>query len=210
MKSRALIYFILVTFLFTSLPAEAGLRLGIAGGAGRASWDAKQNIQGLEIIYSTDPKFALTGGAFLELRFAEFLGLEVGYFVEQRRFDFRDGPITTEISYRDTILPVLLRLWLADFFSIGVGGYHAKRSGGLRATSHLTPSGTPWTYDLPQTENVDQGFAGAVGLCFPMAPWTCFFMEGRLYQGLSGASRDATYDIKTRNSVFLLGFRFGS
>lgn len=128
------------------------------------------------------------GGGFLLEFSGGVAGLETGLLYITREIESENlNDATKSKAYE---LPVLFRLHLGPYFSIGAGGYFAKLE------------------DKSNKENVDYGGLGSAAIYIPMSASASFTIDGRYHFGAKNLTHNAT-GYKYKDMQFLAGFRFG-
>lgn len=176
--------------------------LALVGDADFSSYNA--NVSGSTV--TTTRKMGYGGGALLEFRFGKSAGLEIGALYLQRKSGTDLGSLTFSVVE----VPLILRYWISQKFSIGVGPYAAYGLGSVAMTDPSGASAGTESYSTASVKNLDYGVAGVVGFNFPIGGSTALVLEGRYTQGLANVFDGTGFSITFSEVQALVGLRFGS
>ncbi|RZA03489.1 MAG: hypothetical protein EOP11_16050 [Proteobacteria bacterium] len=137
---------------------------------------------------SGDRALGIGGGLLLESRSSPNFGVEVGGLYHARKFSA--GNYTTNAIQ----VPLLLRFYLSNYISLGLGGFFEYGVGDA--------------YNGSDVNKTNYGAMGSLGIYIPVGATTKFVIDGRYGYGLKDIS-DGPFDIKTRDIQILAGLRFG-
>lgn len=128
------------------------------------------------------------GGAFLLEFSGGVAGLETGLVYSTREIEGENLSDATKTKAYE--LPVLFRLHLGPYFSLGAGGYFAKLE------------------DPAKKDDVDYGGLGSAAIYIPLGASAAFSLDGRYHFGAKKLTHNNT-SYKYKDMQFLAGFRFG-
>jgi hypothetical protein len=160
--------------------------IGLAAGA-RAEAAMRVNLYGLadraNLSYASSPDQPLWGwggGASLEFSLGTRTALELGAtWIGRRLSDTTVSPALNS-TYSFLQVPVLLRLSLAPFLSLGVGGYYGNAVGSI----HTDGAGAT-AYQDAGLRRSDYGLVGSFRCLIRPGKTLSPFLEGRYSYGLS-------------------------
>ncbi|RZA03738.1 MAG: hypothetical protein EOP11_15915 [Proteobacteria bacterium] len=136
---------------------------------------------------SGDRQLGLGGGILLENRSSPNFGIEVGALYHARKFDTLLGAYTLNSVH----VPLLLRFYLSNYISLGLGGFFEYGVGDAYAGNNVNKT--------------NYGALGSLGIYIPVGATTKFVIDGRYGYGLKTIGGS---DIKTRDIQILAGLRF--
>lgn len=198
---------VMIVAIATSMPAMASPKFSFFGGVDQVSI-RKTNITG-----AYTGKLGMAGGLGVEFMLGSKVGLELDAIYVQRKWDLTASGITVTTAASYVEVPLLLRFWLGQVFSLGAGGYYAQGIGKLKLTSSLSsltlPDASFTSYGL---KSKDYGAVGVAGFNFKLGSSAAFLLEGRYVYGLSeglqpGPAASASW--KFSDIQGFAGLRFG-
>lgn len=201
--------FFLTTLTSLTIPsAKGGVMVGVFGVGSVSSLDDPSAPS----TYTNSPLLGLGGGGQLEWRLSRYFGLEGGLIYLGRKISVTDATVPTSADYLYHYLqaPFQMRLWIKNFFSLGLGGYYSFGVG--QVSTSVGGLSVSSTYAALNTKGYDYGLIGSVGFNFPLGSWVAVLAEGRFVYGLCDINtppNPAGYT-KWRDIQAILGFRFGS
>jgi len=151
------------------------------------------------------PQTGYGGGVLIGFPLAMRLGLETGLLYFNRNWsDTTSG--TNSISSQVFEVPVILKIHLFRFFSIGAGGYYASNSGNLSESGSTNNSSL--TYSAYGINPYDYGLLGNVSIHVPLTPGVLFRVDGNYQSGLVNVSSNTNNNFQYRDMSVLAGFTF--
>ncbi len=177
--------------------AEAA-RLSLVGVAN----SAQPNVPGTQYSGQT----AYGAGALLEMRMVPFIGLEVGGLYAPRKYSFSTGGVNYTNSYKAYEFPVLLRLHLGRYLSVGGGAYYSRANGGISQTAAGVSQGV--SFASQQQSMTDYGGVLSAALTMRLGPLTRLLFDGRYLVGMKNDSLSGG-DMKFNDMELLAGLQFG-
>jgi hypothetical protein len=139
---------------------------------------------------SGDRALGIGGGLLLETRSSPNFGIEVGGLYHARKF----GTGNVNYTLNAVQVPLLFRLYLSNYISLGLGGFFEYGVGDAYAGNNVNKT--------------NYGAMGSLGIYIPVGATTKFIIDGRYGYGLKDIS-DGPFNIKTRDIQILAGLRFG-
>lgn len=206
---RALVFFLSVPLLFSLVVSHSARAAGIAV-VGVAN-SSEPNEPGTE--YKGKPGYG--AGVLFELGLMPTIGIEFGALTMARKFEFTTVvPVSSTVTLNAKMyeFPVLLRMHLGSFFSLGVGAYYARGSGEISGETKLSNGATSkqiYTYASRNQTVSDYGALASIALYFHLAPLTQLLLDGRYTIGMKNNNTVAGSERKFNDSQFLAGLRFG-
>jgi hypothetical protein len=198
-----------------SLVAIGVLSLGLSGTAHAmvglslvgAGMESKPSYSSSGTDLSTSSKLAVGFGALLDFKEGKRTDFEIGVISVPSKFGFTKN--SSDYVYKINTLVVPATLWfrLVPFVSVGIGGFyqHLSGNGDIDTTTNGSTSSSTGSTGL-STGNYG-GQAGA-RIRIPLGMTTSLVADAQYLYGLKnlGGSGD---DFKSRDLLFLAGFRFG-
>jgi hypothetical protein len=199
---RTQLYFCALA-LFVGSSALAAPRVSLFGIADQTDL-VPSDSSGAAATSNIEKKFGFGGGLGLSFPLSMRAALEVDGIYLGRKFSTTGSTVDTSLTYLQ--IPVLARLHLSRFLSLGVGGYYATALGDVKSSTGETA-----TYESIGYSKTDYGLVGALGLNAPLGHATSLFAEGRYAFGLKDVDLDTTdtHRLKWRDIQVLVGLRFG-
>lgn len=179
-------------------------------------------------------------GALLEWRWTRWIGIEVGGIYGQRHHKTRiasrgtgvvlGSPYTIDTTLNSSLqsfaveIPVVLRIRLGRYLSLGGGVYYGYGLGHLRVTSSTsttvyysdrTYAGTTtdeqiMSFEKQQLHRSDYGWVGVLGFSIPLGKSIALILDGRYLHGIKNLSTAPDTTLRWRGIEALVGFRFGN
>ncbi|MBI3535367.1 MAG: PorT family protein [Deltaproteobacteria bacterium] len=188
MKKILLVLGLLSLFISFSTPSFASHKFGIFGDT---TMYKPTNVSGAKA------KLNFGGGATMEFGLGPKIGLELGAFYLQNKYEATSAVLTKNVT-----APLLLRIWFIPTISVGVGGYFSYGLG------KVTVASTDFDYSAASLSQTDFGLMGALGFNFKVGPTVALVLEGRYAYGLKDIDTSATTS-KSTNIIGMVGLRFG-
>lgn len=154
---------------------------------------------------------AYGGGVLLEMRTLPLIGFEIGALYAPRKYSYSTSTSDYTLSYNTYEFPVLLRLHLGRYLSVGAGGYYARSNGGISETTMTggTSSSQGVSFASQQQSNSDYGAILSAALTMRIAPLTRLLFDGRYLMGLKNDSLASGGSMKFNDMELLAGLQFG-
>lgn len=202
MKIQNFLFLILLALFSSNAHA---LRFSLVG-AGNYS---EPKVAGIKY----NPILDFGGGALLEVGLVPFVGLEFGALYLPRKYSYTTViPIDTDITVTQkmTQFPVLLRAYLGELLSIGVGGYYAKYTGNIKVDYRVGPYTSSYTsaYGTQNMTTEDYGFVGSLAFYIPFTPLTRFLLDAR-YTVSAKDNNPSGAELKFNDIQGLVGLQIG-
>lgn len=205
MKSLVVALLGLFTLGFSASHAEAfELSLVGAGDLAKPAIDYNGSSE------SVTSKLTLGGGVLVGFGLNMVTELEFGVLHMGRDYTYPVASGTGEDSYSRYEIPVILRLYLFKYVTVGAGGYYAVPIG--QSTYTQTPtggSGTSTSSTANSNFKNDFGAVGSASIKIPINVATDLVLDGRYLYGLVNTTKTAGETFKSRDVEILLGFAFG-
>lgn len=200
---RSIFAFTVFAFALSSSPAMA-MKFSLVGAANLSTPEASPAT----VTYSAVPDFG--GGALLEFGLVPSVGLEFGGLYLKRNYDKANGfsKINTKLTMWQ--FPVVLKAYLADVLSLGIGGYYSKYKDDVHLETR-TAAGTAFSRSSLSTElqeDSDYGLVTSLGIYIPFGTSARFMVDGRYNIGVKDNSTSST-ELKYNDMQVLVGFQFG-
>lgn len=191
-------------FALSSAPAWA-VKFSLVGGANLTTPEESP----APASYSAEAEFG--GGALLEFGLVPSVGIEFGGLYLPRKFNkaYPTG-ITEGTTLTMYQFPVVLKAYLADVLSLGIGGYYSKYKNDIRYETKTlggTVSSRGTLTAANHTEN-DYGLVTSLGIYIPFGTMARFMVDGRYNIGVKDNST-TTSELKYNEMQVLVGLQFG-
>jgi hypothetical protein len=211
MKSRTPSYFrglfaVIVLGIIVASSAAQAFEISVVGGGDLA----KPSIESGGTSVTGSSKAAFGGGFLVGFNLNFVTELEFGALYMGRHYTYPVASGTGEDSYSRYEIPVILRLNLLKYLTIGGGAYYSVPTG--QSTYTLTPSGSSGsstTSNAADNFKNDFGGVGSVSIKIPLNIATSLVLDGRYLYGLINTTKASAETIKTRDIEALIGFNFG-
>jgi hypothetical protein len=154
------------------------------------------------ISTSSSAKIGPGGGILFDSKLVPEFGFEFGALYITRKVEqttsFTFSGISSSQSSTTTShyleIPLLLRIWLSPYVSIGAGGYYAKGLGSID----------------PSIKSSDYGAVGSLGLHLPLGSSSSLLIDGRYNLGLKNVDNSGMgQTMKYRDLQIIAGLTFG-
>lgn len=139
---------------------------------------------------SLTSQMGLGFGLGIETSLASRLALEIDGLYVDRKYQDSGTASTSDSSFHAVQIPVLLRLKLLSFFSVGAGGYAAFATGNVSTATTVagvTTTSTS-TYAGDSLKTSDYGAVFSARFRIPLGAKAALLAEGRYNLGLSNIS----------------------
>lgn len=202
---RSLVLALPLCLGLTGLSAEAA-RLAVVGAANFSKPEMTKSANN----YQFTEKMTLGGGALLS--FGSVVGLEFGALYTPRKSEYTSVlGSKVEETYNLVQFPVLIRAYLGDFLSLGVGGYYGRYTGDVEYQTTFAngiQTNSTSTYAAANRAEDDYGAVASIGIYIPFSPLTRFVIDGRYLAGMKDQNK-GTAEEKFKDVLVLAGFQFG-
>ena len=162
-------------------------------------------LQGSSGVIASNGTVMLAGGIGINIGLYKALEFEFGGYYSPRKYSYTTslGAETDELT--SVVVPVLLRLRLSRFLSIGAGAFSGIGVGKVKASTSTTS--VEYTYNEAQVHDLNYGVAGSFAIELPISKTLAFTIDGRYLYGLQDLLRATTQKLETRELQVLWGFR---
>lgn len=159
-------------------------------------------------------KLGLGVGAELQMIISGPWGFDIGGFYMQRKYGTSVPGSTTDITTTQQGLefPFLMRYWVGNVVSFGLGGYYFKYTGDLSTDTQPLGGGTTTTtqtYDQASQSTSDYGLAASIRFDFPLSLTTGLVLDARYELGLANNFTNSSGSAYFRDVTGFVGIRFG-
>jgi hypothetical protein len=203
---RVFSWVLIAVSLTAAVPAQA-FELGALAGLDFAS----RTIEPEAVGTTYDGGTGFVGGAFVQFGFLPGFTWEVNALSQGRHSKATTGgnETITRVSY--WTFPLIGRLWLGDFLSVGAGPYLGLVSGNV-TSENRTASGSV-TSSLPaSSQNIgttDFGLVASGQMKLGLAPTLSLLVDVRYVLGLTDFDKTAAATQRWRDVMILAGLSFG-
>lgn len=201
---RNSVWIAVVLGLFSSA-AFAVPRLSVVGAVNSSKVDV--DVGGVSAT-GLSSKTGFGGGALLEFSAAPMLGIELGALYVLKKYGDSVG---TELTYPYFQVPLVFRLHLGRYVSVGAGGYYAMGVGDVKSKLSGSTVELSSSYDAAGFKKSDYGVTGSFALHLPLGMMTSLLIDGRYNYGLANVLKTApaNTNYKWREMQGLIGLTFG-
>lgn len=146
-------------------------------------------------------KIGLGYGALIEGSLAPGVGLEIDVLSLKRKYENLAPPAVTTTQDL-TEIPLLVRLHMGPFLSVGFGAYYARYTGKIhKGTQEIDYANSSFSKD-------DFGAATSIGIYFPLLPGLKLLIDGRYTLGVTDNDTSSA-ELKFNDVLLLAGLRLG-
>lgn len=142
-----------------------------------------------------DDKYHFGVGALVEANINGILGIETGAIFIKRQYDYEALGFRLVQQVNRLHVPVLARVWLGDYFSIGAGPFASFKVGNVKDSLELG-STTIGSVETNADDSVEFGYDIAATLNFAISDKTGIFVEAR-YSSPFDTAKDTDYETLT-------------
>lgn len=149
--------------------APGSFILSVTGVASDQIRDVRQGRENRQVQFG--------GGLLAEANINSHFGIETGFLVIDRQYDFERQNVRLVEHASRLHVPILARIWFTDFLSIGAGPFVAFKLGGVREATRQ--GGVTEGIRTAANQNVEVGLDAAATLNLALNRKTGVFLEGR-------------------------------
>jgi hypothetical protein len=194
----------------------SGLSFGLIAASANASMVSivgsllysKPTYQDLSVSQSISAKLGYGAGLLADFRVARRVSVQLGALYQMRSFGVTTAGITATNTSTFVDVPLLIRVGLGPFFSIGVGGYYDSALGKIKNSIGALSA---WeTYKAEGITTDDYGVLANAAVALPLGKMTRLLIDGRYRYGLANRFQgSSTGKMLFRDMQVLMGFQFG-
>lgn len=180
-----------MTEIEVTAPRKSAFEIGLLAGTAMSTLtNAEKSLTGgtrtTEVVF--------TGGLMANINMNQLVSVETGIFYTPKDIGIEGGvlglPADTVSSMRALEVPLMARVWLADYFSLGVGGYYSIGVGKVDTTARSNGNSVNLgaqanqTYESAKTHAVDYGLIFGAQLKLPVTTVLNFIVDSRYNLGI--------------------------
>jgi hypothetical protein len=185
-----------------SVPGSVGVVLTPSYTSVRTKTDLVQE-QGI----NADRKLGWGGGLLFDAPLADSLSLGVGALYIRRKFQIGTGTTRLERTIPTVFVPVEVKFWLGNVFSIGGGAFGAVKVGDV-TDSAVTGTGALVSTTASDHKTIEYGLTASANFLLPIAERTGFLIGARYLYGMTNGSNSSIYDEKIDDLAAQVGLSF--
>ncbi|MCO5113573.1 MAG: PorT family protein [Bdellovibrionaceae bacterium] len=144
---------------------------------------------------SEDDQYHFGVGALVEANINGVLGIETGAIFIKRQYDYEAAGFRLVQEVNRLHIPILARVWLGDYFSVGAGPFASIKVGNVKDSLEFgsTPIGS---VETKADDSVEFGYDIAATFNFAVSDKTGIFIEAR-YSSPFDKAKNTDYETLT-------------
>lgn len=155
----------------------------------------------------SDRKLGLGAGILFDAPVSNALSFGIGALYIERKFQIGTGSVRFERTVPTVFVPVELKAWVGNVFSVGAGMFGAISAGDKKDVLK-SGSGALTTTTSNDREGFEYGVTVSANALFPISGRTGLLLGARYMYGLTDGDKGAAYDEKIDDLVGQIGLSF--
>lgn len=216
-KTKLTITSLSIAILFSSLPyralgaenssdssdsAKPSITVGLVEGLTGARTDSSIQQSGI----NSGRKWGMGASVMLDTPIDKALSVGIGAIYIKRKFDIGNNTLSIERSIPTLFVPLEAKLWLGNFFDVGLGGFGSIRVGDEQ-NSVISGGNTGASISTGQRSTLEFGMTASLAFTFPIQDRTGITIGGRYLRGFTNSSDNSIYNEKIDDVLLTAGLR---